>query len=294
MFENQSGILLINKPINWTSNDVIKKLKSNFNIKKIGHAGTLDPLAKGLLPVLINKGTKYFDHFLNFRKTYIAEITFGFSTDTFDLEGAIINRSNIIPTNYEEIKLKLGEFIGDIKQKPPIYSALKKDGKKLYEYARENRSVEIKARNVNVNDIKIISWNSPKLRVSIECSSGFYVRSFANDLGIILKSFAVLSELERVQYGDFNIKNSIDLENTDSMEQHIISLDNLFINNQSLVLNDFDEKRYFLGNTFSNEKLPKNLLKLEDVKIYNNDNRFLGLLTFDKTKNFWKPKNIIR
>lgn len=294
MSENKNGILLVNKSINWTSNDVIRKLKSEFMVKKIGHAGTLDPLAKGVLPILINSATKYFDYFLNLNKIYIAEITFGFSTDTFDLEGEIVDKTNKIPSDIAEILEKLNSFKGKINQKPPIYSALKKRGKKLYEYARNNQSVEIEERKVFVQDINVINWDSPKLTLSIECSSGFYVRSFANDLGIHLNSFAVLSNLERVKYGEFSINDSIEIEKKISLEKNIISLDNLFVNNPSLVLNENDEERYYLGNTFQNEIFTKNLLKSESVKIYNKSERFMGLLIYDFEKEFWKPKNIIR
>ncbi|MEC7838343.1 MAG: tRNA pseudouridine(55) synthase TruB [Chloroflexota bacterium] len=294
MSENKNGILLVNKSINWTSNDVIRKLKSEFMVKKIGHAGTLDPLAKGVLPILINSATKYFDYFLNLNKIYIAEITFGFSTDTFDLEGEIVDKTNKIPSDIAEILEKLNSFKGKINQKPPIYSALKKRGKKLYEYARNNQSVEIEERKVFVQDINVINWDSPKLTLSIECSSGFYVRSFANDLGIHLNSFAVLSNLERVKYGEFSINDYIEIEKKISLEKNIISLDNLFVNNPSLVLNENDEERYYLGNTFQNEIFTKNLLKSESVKIYNKSERFMGLLIYDFEKEFWKPKNIIR
>ncbi len=294
MSENKNGILLVNKSINWTSNDVIRKLKSDFRVKKIGHAGTLDPLAKGVLPILINGATKYFDYFLNLNKIYIAEITFGFSTDTFDLEGKIVDKTNKIPSDFAEILEKLNSFKGKINQKPPIYSALKKRGKKLYEYARNNQSVEIEERKVFVQDINVINWDSPKLTLSIECSSGFYVRSFAYDLGIHLNSLAVLSNLERVKYGKFRINDSIEIEKKFSLKKNIISLDNLFVNNPSLVLNENDEERYYLGNTFQNEIFIKNLLKSESVKIYNKSERFIGLLIYDFEKEFWKPKNIIR
>jgi len=269
-------------------------LKSDFKINKIGHAGTLDPLASGVLPVLINSATKYFDYFLNLNKIYIAEIRFGYSTDTYDLEGEIVNRAKHTPSTIEEILEKLDLFKGEIKQKPPIYSALKKNGKKLYEYARNNQSVELEERNVFVQNINLLNWKSPNLTLSIECSSGFYVRSFANDLGIHLNSFAVLSNLERVQYGEFKINDSIEIDKNISLEKNMISLDNLFINNQSLVLNENQEKRYYLGNTLQNEIFTKNLLKSEIVKIYNKNERFIGLLIYDFKKEFWKPKNIIR
>ena len=191
-FQN-SGIFIINKPFQWTSNDVIRKLKSNCKFKKIGHAGTLDPLATGILPILVNDSTKYFDYFQTFKKSYLAEIKFGFSTSSYDLEGDIDAKTDNIPQNIDLIKEKISYFIGSIKQVPPKYSAIKKNGKRLYDYARNDEDIEIESREVEVSEIKIIDWKPPILKVIINCSSGFYVRSFANDLGKKLGSLAVLT-----------------------------------------------------------------------------------------------------
>jgi len=291
---NKNGLLLIDKPLKWTSNDVIRKLKSLVLFKKIGHAGTLDPLATGLLPILINDATKYFDYFLKLRKKYVAEITFGLSTSTYDLEGEITNRTDQLPKSYNEISEKINLFLGEIKQRPPIYSALKKKGKKLYEYARKNQAIEPDFRNVFVEKIEIIDWESPKLNLLIECSSGFYVRSLAHDLGVSMGSMAVLSKLKRVEYGDYQLKNMFDFDENNKIENNIISVDSLFIKNPSLKLDPIDEEKYLNGGVFTDEKRLPMLLKEKEVKIYNNDDEFKGLMIFDQDKNFWKPKNIIR
>ena len=293
IFQN-SGIFIINKPYQWTSNDVIRKIKSNNKFKKIGHAGTLDPLATGILPILVNDSTKYFDYFQTFKKSYLAEIKFGFSTSSYDLEGEIDGKTDYLPQNIELIKKNISYFIGSIKQVPPKYSAIKKNGKRLYDYARNDEDIEIESREVEVSEIKIIDWKTPILKVIINCSSGFYVRSFANDLGKKLGSLAVLTSLSRINYGPFEIKDSINIENINPIEKKLISIDSIFLNNKKIVFDDDMEKSYYNGKVFTSENLKLSLLKEQDIKIYNSNDEFIGLLTYDTRKKFWKPKNIIR
>ena len=293
IFQN-SGIFIINKPYQWTSNDVIRKIKSNYKFKKIGHAGTLDPLATGILPILVNDSTKYFDYFQTFKKSYLAEIKFGFSTSSYDLEGDIDGKTDYLPQNIDLIKKNISYFIGSIKQVPPKYSAIKKNGKRLYDYARNDEDIEIESREVEVSEIKIIDWKTPILKVIINCSSGFYVRSFANDLGKKLGSLAVLTSLSRINYGPFEIKDSINIENINPIEKKLISIDSIFLNNKKIVFDDDMEKSYYNGKVFTSENLKLSLLKEQDIKIYNSNDEFIGLLTYDTRKKFWKPKNIIR
>ncbi|MBA46696.1 MAG: tRNA pseudouridine(55) synthase TruB [Dehalococcoidia bacterium] len=290
----ESGILLIDKPYQWTSNDVLRKIKSKYKFNKIGHAGTLDPLATGILPILVNNSTKYFDYFQNFKKSYLTEIKFGFSTKTYDLEGDIDGKTEILPEKIESIEGALKNFIGSIDQIPPKYSAIKKGGKRLYQYARNDEEIEIKSRKVDVSDIKIISWEKPVLKLIIKCSSGFYVRSFANDLARKLKTLGVLISLSRVNYGPFDIKDSLRIENIFDLENRMLSIDSILVSNPKLSFDFETEKSYLNGGVFTSENLNLNLLNDEDIKIYNNNDVFIGLLTFDKVKKFWKPKNIIK
>tara|TARA_B100001996_G_scaffold109221_5_gene82629 strand:- start:4369 stop:5253 length:885 start_codon:yes stop_codon:yes gene_type:complete len=290
----ESGIIIVDKPYQWTSNDVIRKIKSKNKFKKIGHAGTLDPLATGILPILINDSTKYFDYFQNFKKSYLAEIKFGISTKSYDLEGEIDGETENMPENIEKIEETLCHFLGLIKQFPPKYSALKKHGKRLYEYARNDEEIEIESREVEVSEIKIISWETPVLKLIISCSSGFYVRSFANDLAKKLDTLGVLISLSRINYGPFVIKDSINIQNINELEKKLISVDSIFFDNKKLVFDNESEQLYFNGTVFSSENLNLSLLKEEEIKIYNINDKFIGLLTFDESKNFWKPKNIIR
>ena len=290
-----NGFLLINKPLNWTSNDVVQKIKSLDRSLKIGHGGTLDPLATGILPILFNSATKYFEYFLHLNKIYEAEITFGISTDTYDLEGLILEKNNDINIDFNLIKEHLKKFIGNIDQYPPIYSAVKIRGEKLYNYARRKENIILKSRKVLVENIEILSWNNPKIKVRIKCGSGFYVRSFANDLGLSLKVPSVLSSLERVQYGQFKIINSLNInEFSNDFIDELIPINKILNHLPKFIMNKKLENEFYQGKVFSSENLSLNLLNNEDIKIYNLNHKFIGLLTFDDSKNFWKPKNIIR
>lgn len=290
----ESGILLINKPVNWTSSDVIRKIKSKNQFRKIGHAGTLDPLATGILPILLNDSTRYFNYFQNFKKSYLAEIKFGLSTSTYDLEGKVEETTDKIPDDLSSINEKIPNFLGSIKQIPPIYSAIKKNGKRLYDYARNNENIDLEPRTVNVSEIKIISWESPNLKLIIKCSSGFYVRSFAYDLAKSLNSLGVLVKLSRISYGPFVIKDASNLNNFEEIMKNLISTETIFDKNKKLIFDKDLEKEYYQGKVFSSENLSLNLLNNEEIKIYNLSNKFIGLLTFDNSKKFWKPKNIIK
>ena len=290
-----NGFLIINKPLNWTSNDVVKKIKSLDKSLKIGHGGTLDPLATGILPILFNSATKYFEYFLHLNKIYEAEITFGISTDTYDLEGLILEKNNDINIDFNLIKEHLKKFIGNIDQYPPIYSAVKIRGEKLYNYARRKENIILKSRKVLVENIEILSWNNPKIKLRIKCGSGFYVRSFANDLGLSLKVPSVLSSLERVQYGQFKIINSLNInEFSNDFIDGLIPINKILNHLPKFIMNKKLENEFYQGKVFFSENLSLNLLNNEDIKIYNLNHKFIGLLTFDDSKNFWKPKNIIR
>ncbi|CAM3384216.1 tRNA pseudouridine(55) synthase TruB [Zobellia roscoffensis] len=209
-------ILLIDKPIGWTSFQAVNKLKwvirSKFKLKKfkIGHAGTLDPLATGLLLICCGKFTKRIPELQGQVKEYTGTITLGATTPSYDLETEV---DQTYPTEHitEALLNKtLPQFIGDIEQRPPVFSALKKDGKRLYEYAREGKDVEIKMRSVHVSTFEITEINLPNVKFRIVCSKGTYIRSLAHDLGQALQSGGHLSELRRTKIGDYNVNIAID------------------------------------------------------------------------------------
>jgi len=211
-------VLLIDKPLNWTSFQVVNKLRweirQAFNIKKIkvGHAGTLDPLATGLLVICTGKMTKQIDTFQAHIKEYTGTLVLGSSTPSFDLETEI---NNTYPTEHitkNLIHRTTKQFIGEIEQFPPVFSALKKDGKRLYEFARAGKHVDIPARTVTVLEFEITKINNLNIDFRVVCSKGTYIRSLANDFGKALNSGAHLSALKRTKIGNFNVSNASSVE----------------------------------------------------------------------------------
>ena len=211
-------IILIDKPLDWTSFQVVNKIRwlirSTFGIKKIkvGHAGTLDPLASGLLILCTGKMTKSIEQFMGQEKEYTGTFTLGATTPSYDLETEI---DNTFPTDHiteELLHNTLDQFVGTIDQYPPVFSALKKDGKRLYEFAREGIEVEIPTRKVNIRSFELTQKAIPKVDFKVICSKGTYIRSLANDFGKALNSGAHLSALRRTRIGEFNIEQAVSIE----------------------------------------------------------------------------------
>jgi len=207
-------VLLIDKPLNWTSFQVVNKLRwhirQKFNLKKIkvGHAGTLDPLASGLLIICTGSFTKKIDEYQGQIKEYTGEITLGATTPSYDMESEIDEIFAITHISEDLIYKTVNRFIGEIDQKPPMFSALKKDGVRLYDMAREGKIIEIASRKITINEFEITNINLPKVEFRVVCSKGTYIRSLAFDFGKALKSGAYLSKLRRTKIGEFNVENA--------------------------------------------------------------------------------------
>jgi len=214
----EGKVILIDKPINWTSFDVVKyirkSLQHKFKIKKIkvGHAGTLDPLATGLLIICIGKQTKNISKYQDLAKTYTGKFKLGESTPSFDAETDVNEKFEYNHITINNLKKLANEFIGNSLQKPPIFSAIKKDGKRLYNYARENKEIEIDKREIQIYDFEILDFNSPYVEFKIDCSKGTYIRTIANDFGKRLNSGSYLYELRRTKIGEFSVLNAIDIK----------------------------------------------------------------------------------
>ncbi len=211
----ETGFLLIDKPKEWTSHDVVAFLRKKTGVKKIGHAGTLDPFATGLLIVGVGReATKRLDEFKSLDKTYIAEIQLGAVSDTYDSEGEI-TKKEYPPIDEEEIKEVLASFVGKQLQIPPMYSAKKVKGKKLYELARKGIEIEREPSEIQIHEIQLLSYKYPILKIQIKCSTGTYIRSLAHDIGQKLGCGAYCNELERTKIGDFSVKNTSPIEKID-------------------------------------------------------------------------------
>ncbi|KWZ94915.1 tRNA pseudouridine synthase B [Anaerococcus hydrogenalis] len=217
-----SGILLIDKSTGISSGKCVYQARKKLGIKKIGHAGTLDPLATGLLPLLINKATRVSDFLMDEIKIYETLAFFGQKTDSQDITGEVLEKSSNTFEKKDLEKAIKENFSGEILQTPPMYSALKHKGRKLYELAREGKTVERKQRKIKIYDFEIIDFDFPYARLKITCSKGTYIRSLVNDLGEILKTFATVKELRRLKVGDFHVKDAIKAEDFEKMDPNQI------------------------------------------------------------------------
>lgn len=232
-----NGILIVNKPLNYTSHDIVYKVKKITGMK-VGHTGTLDPMATGVLPLLIGKGTLCSKYLINHDKIYNVKLQLGTKTDTADSEGNIIEQKEIKEEMLSQniVEKALNDFIGKQKQIPPIYSAIKVNGKKLYEYARKGEKVEIKPRQIEIYDIKLlrIDEENKQIEFCVKCSKGTYIRSLCEDISAKLDTVGYMIGLDRIQVGEFNIKQSISIEelenNKEIIKDKIITVEELFRN----------------------------------------------------------------
>lgn len=249
------GILVINKSKGLTSNDIVKKVKKILNTK-VGHTGTLDPNATGVLPLLLGNATKISKYLINHDKEYEAVIKLGAKTTTADVEGEIIeekevNKEKLKKENIEEV---LKSFIGKQQQIPPIYSAIKVNGKKLYEYARQGKEVEIKARNIEIYDLKLLKIDSKndELTINVKCSKGTYIRSLCEDIAVKLETLGYMKELNRIQVGEFNIKDSVTIEefkaNIENKDySNIIGIEKIFKEIPEIIIKQREYEKYLNG-----------------------------------------------
>lgn len=255
------GFLNIDKPKGMTSHDVVSRLRKITKIKQIGHTGTLDPFATGVLPVCIGKATRLIEY-LQDDKEYIAEVQFGKNTDTYDLDGQVTDVFDV-KISEEDLVNVLPKFRGEISQLPPIYSAIKVNGKKLYDYARKGEEVEIQPRKVTITKLELLSFNKENqlAQIVVGCSKGTYIRSLAYDIGKELNCGAYLSALKRTKAGKFVIENSISLENlkeqSDVLKNLINPIDVLDLPTRELTKEEYERVSH--GMSISNNSSDKNL-----------------------------------
>lgn len=277
-----NGFLNIYKPKGITSFDVIFKLRKILGIKKIGHTGTLDPMAEGVLIVAIGEATKLIEFMMNHEKSYSAEIVLGYETDTYDAEGKQKKVSSQKP-DFAQIEAVLKTFKGEVDQVPPIYSALKINGKKAYELARKGEDIKMKSRKVNIFDIVLIDYNYPNLTFDVDCSSGTYIRSLAHDIGKKLKTGAYLNKLLRTKVGHFLIKDSVKLEDLekDGFDKYIIPLEAISLNFDSIEISHEELEKLNFGQFIQRSEI-KN-----DIVCAFLEKKLVGIL--EKVKNTTKP-----
>lgn len=268
-----NGVLNVLKPTGMTSSDIVTFVRRNLNMKKVGHTGTLDPNVAGVLPICVGKATKFSDYLMSGDKEYVVEIKFGYTTDTKDSYGSILNESeekNIESLNFEDIKKACSTFVGISEQVPPAFSAVKYKGKKLYEYARENIIIEKPARKIRIDNIDILSYdnNSKDTLIKVKCSKGTYMRNLCEDIGKRLNVFAHMGILIRTESKGLNIANAFTLEEIATMsslseiENHLIPVDQLYDMEKIQISNKYYDK-LIVGN-----EVPYNNSDIENEQFY--------------------------
>lgn len=275
------GFIIVNKPKDMTSHAVCNKIRSIMHTKKVGHSGTLDPLATGVLVVAVGKATKLINYLENQDKTYVAEALFGIQTDSYDILGNVLNKDDLSNPTDSEIDTQLEILKGSETQIPPIYSAIKVNGKKLYDYAKNGETVEILPRKIKIHSLKRVS-NIIDKKVSIEVSAnkGFYVRSLINDLGISLNTYAVMSNLIRTKAGKYDISISQTLEEIKKNGPIIHSIEDTFSHLKRIDVNDYMAKLVLNGVILDERQFSLN----EMFKIYHNDKLIAIYEPFDDKK----------
>lgn len=277
---NINGVLNVFKNKGMTSFDVVRKIKFLANEKKVGHTGTLDPEATGVLPICIGKATKTIDYIMNSNKVYNVKCLLGVKTTTYDLEGEVVEKSEIQHLTQEEISKVVLSFIGEYDQIPPMYSALKKNGIRLYDLARQGIEIEREARKINIFNISDLKIDLPYVYMKVACSKGTYIRSLCYDIGEKLNVGATMAELNRCETSIFKQENSVNIEELtkENIQSHIISIEEALSFYPKITVNSSFTKLLVNGvNVFdkrlTNEKREKNVL----YRVYDSEETFIGI-----------------
>ncbi len=288
------GMINIYKEKGYTSHDVVAKLRGILHTKKIGHTGTLDPEAEGVLLVCIGKGTKLCDMLTDRTKSYRAIMQLGVSTDTEDMTGQVLEKRTVNVTE-EQIKSVAASFEGEYEQVPPMYSALKVNGKKLYELAREGKVVERKPRLVEILSINIEDISLPFVTMTVVCSKGTYIRSLCRDIGEALGCLGAMKELLRIRVGDFTLETAITLREVErlaengSIEERIYPVEDAFKDLPKLVVESSLDKKVDNGNSFF-LRADKRIGNC--IRVYKKDGTFIGIYKLDKESGQMKPEQL--
>lgn len=309
MFEN--GILNINKPEGWTSQDVVAKLRGRLHIRRVGHTGTLDPMATGVLPVCFGKATRIIEYYDDDFKTYEAEMKLGMVTDTLDITGTVLE-TKPVDVSEEDVIQTIDSFRGWITQIPPKYSALKLNGKPLYKYAREGVEVEIKSRKIYVEDIQPVEVNLRENRIlfRVTCSKGTYIRTICDDIGKKLGCGGTMTSLQRIQSGCFRVEDARTLpeilEMTDEeLERCVIPMDETLVHLGRIELKSMESVPFYYNgreidtgyvNVLASPAVPEAMQKEsrlgDKYRVYDPEGKFLGISSL--RENTLYPEKVIR
>lgn len=293
-----NGIININKEKGYTSHDVVAKMRGILKIKKIGHTGTLDPDAVGVLPVCIGKATKLVDLITDKDKTYEAVLKLGMTTDTQDISGTILKTCEV-NVDFPRITEVVNSYIGEYHQLPPMYSAIKVDGKKLYELARQGKEIERERRKVIIKNISILDYSEEdkELSVRVDCGKGTYIRTLLHDIGETLGCGGTMKSLIRTAVGNFSIEDSLKLSDVETLvranqlEAYIQPVDDIFLKYDKVIVERDFHKLIYNGNAFHLEHIqqPEYEFHTEYIRVYDSDEVFIGIYEYVKELQLFKP-----
>ncbi len=291
-----NGIINIHKEAGFTSHDVVAKMRGICKQKKIGHTGTLDPQATGVLPVCLGSATKLCDMLTDKDKEYVTELLLGQVTDTQDITGEVLQECAVTCLE-DEVRQAVEQFVGDYAQVPPMYSALKVNGKKLYELARQGKEVERAARWVHISEIEILEMALPIVKMRVACSKGTYIRTLCDDIGKKLGCGGTMKSLVRTRVGSFGLKEAVTLKQLEEMrdqerlEEVLLPVDAVFAECPMLHVQEKWRKLLENGNSFYPNQTVENCILPagEWVRIYQEDNQFMGIYAYDAGRKWYKP-----
>jgi tRNA pseudouridine55 synthase len=294
------GILNINKPLGRTSFSIVSLVKRLSGEKRVGHAGTLDPAASGVLPVCLGQGTRLVQFLQDTKKVYRAQVEFGAATDTYDATGSVTSRGDPSLVNRQKLLEALDSFRGQIKQTPPMYSAVKHGGRPLYQLARSGIKVKRKSRPAHIYRLELIRWRPPVATIEVECGKGTYIRSLAHDLGQLLGCGANLKSLSRLRCGSFSLDDAVSVPQLEAAFKHgywqrfIYPIDVVLLNWAAVVVDGATEEDIKNGRPLvlgSDSGLPDPAYG-NHCRVYNRDGCFLGMLYFDAERGRWQPEKV--
>ncbi|MBY0758603.1 MULTISPECIES: tRNA pseudouridine(55) synthase TruB [Sellimonas] len=294
------GIINVRKEKGFTSHDVVAKLRGITRQKKIGHTGTLDPDATGVLPVCFGKATKLCDMLTEKEKAYEAVLLLGKTTDTQDISGEVKKECSVEGITQDQVRETILSFVGEYDQIPPMYSALKVNGKKLYELAREGVEIERKPRKIQIHRIEIREINLPEVRFEVWCSKGTYIRTLCNDIGEKLGCGGCMSSLIRTKSGIFTLEESKSLDEIETcvregrIEEILVPIDAMFPDVPKVFVKEGEEKSVYNGNALTKRQLEENTMpqSQERIRVYQKDGLFLALYRYDSKENRYKVEKM--
>ncbi|MCB0196091.1 MAG: tRNA pseudouridine(55) synthase TruB [Anaerolineae bacterium] len=304
-----SGILIIDKPKGITSHDVVARVRKVTGVRKVGHTGTLDPLATGVLVVCVGQATRLIEYLTTGLKRYRATIRFGLTTDTLDAEGQVLSRNDVSDLTQHTLQHLLPTFLGEIEQIPPIFSAIKRNGQPLYKAARAGKSVKIEPRLVTIYALEWIDWSSPDLILDVSCSSGTYIRALARDLGEAAGPGAFLADLTRTANHHWLLDDAVSLNTLEraieaeplGWQTYLFPPDRAVDHLPKLTLDDLAATRVKHGNTIrvANEQIEFDDTQADPnstlIRAYLPDNRFLAIMELvEADENIWQPKKVFQ